>query len=95
MNGISLIAAERLRQIEEEGFGSDHDDLYRNEELRAAAACYVSSEKLFILREKTNEAGNSILAFMDPFPWDSKWDKRSKHDTLKYRDWETDRKSVV
>lgn len=38
-SGIDLIAAERQRQIEEEGWTPDHDDQHTNGELALAAAC--------------------------------------------------------
>jgi hypothetical protein len=41
MTGIERIAAERKRQIEEEGFTAEHDDRLMNGALAAAAACYA------------------------------------------------------
>jgi len=41
MNGIERIAAERKRQITEEGWTSKHDDLHSENELARAAACYA------------------------------------------------------
>lgn len=41
MNGIELIAAERQRQIEAEGWTAAHDDCHRHNELAIAAACYA------------------------------------------------------
>jgi hypothetical protein len=41
MTGIELIAAERKRQIEEEGFTAEHDEQHREQELSLAAACYA------------------------------------------------------
>ena len=40
MNGAALIAAERRRQIDVEGFGPDHDDRHHFWHLLAAASCY-------------------------------------------------------
>jgi hypothetical protein len=45
MNGIERIAAERKRQIEEEGWTPKHDDLWKNGELADAAACYALSKE--------------------------------------------------
>jgi hypothetical protein len=42
MTGIELIAAERKRQIEVEGWTADHDDRWVNGELAEAAATYAS-----------------------------------------------------
>ena len=44
MNGVERIAAERKRQIEEEGFTAEHDDKWNCGELASAAACYVITE---------------------------------------------------
>ena len=41
MNGAELIAAERVRQKSEEGWGSRHDDEHTNGELVAAAVAYA------------------------------------------------------
>ena len=41
------VLAERRRQVEEEGFTPDHDDQYREHELRDAAACYASTIETF------------------------------------------------
>jgi hypothetical protein len=40
MPGIELITAERQRQVEKEGFDSEHDDQHHND-LALAAGCYV------------------------------------------------------
>jgi hypothetical protein len=45
MTGIERIAAERKRQIEEEGWTAKHDDQWKNGELADAAACYALSAK--------------------------------------------------
>ncbi len=39
--GIEIIADERLRQIESEGWTFKHDDKHTNGELARAAACYA------------------------------------------------------
>lgn len=39
--GVELIAAERLRQVEEEGWTPEHDDRHEDGELACAAACYA------------------------------------------------------
>jgi hypothetical protein len=41
MNGIELIAAERQRQIDVEGWTREHDDELFKGELAAAAVCYA------------------------------------------------------
>mgnify|MGYP001338024131 CR=1 FL=1 len=39
--GIELIAEERKRQVEKEGWSSEHDDKHSYSELARAAACYA------------------------------------------------------
>ena len=41
MTGIELIAAERTRQIEEEGYSVHHDDRHSKRELQWAALAYI------------------------------------------------------
>lgn len=41
MNGAELIAQERQRQIEEEGWTPEHDDEHTESELARAAICYT------------------------------------------------------
>jgi hypothetical protein len=41
MTGIELIAAERKRQIEEEGWMAEHDDRWKNGEIALAAVSYA------------------------------------------------------
>ncbi len=42
MNGIELIATERQRQIEIEGWTAEHDRQWKGGELIRAAICYAS-----------------------------------------------------
>lgn len=42
--GVELIAAERKRQIEEEGWSAEHDDQWAHGELASAAACYAMTK---------------------------------------------------
>lgn len=41
MIGIELIAAERQRQVQEEGWSIEQEDGHRRKELQAAAECYI------------------------------------------------------
>lgn len=45
-DGIKAILWERNRQIADEGFSSEHDDQYQNEELERAAAIYAAPQQL-------------------------------------------------
>ena len=72
-SGADLIAEERQRQIEEEGWSQSHDAAYVDGELCWAAVCYASPSYLYreqhVLRS---------IRFVDPWPWDPKWDKRGE-----------------
>lgn len=47
-SGAELIATERRRQVEAEGWTPDHDDGHNDKELRWAAACYLLSGEITI-----------------------------------------------
>lgn len=65
ISGAELIAVERRRQIEVEGYDSEHDDIENNNcELAMAAACYAAPSLIY---EKEEYAVG--LAFTDPWPW--------------------------
>ena len=78
MNGTERIAAERKRQIEVEGWTSDHDKQYRHNELAWAAVCYAAPENPMKKRQVFGE-----LILFDPWPWDCKWDKRRQHNRIR------------
>lgn len=63
-DGVSLIAAERNRQVNEEGWTDEHDDQHVNESLSVAAACYALP-------------ANLRFTIMHLWPWDRKWWKPS------------------
>lgn len=73
MTGAELIAAERQRQIETEGWTPEHDDIHDLDELAIAAACYALPQ---VYRE-------GYLGIHDPeyggdgspriWPWDGYW----------------------
>lgn len=72
MTGADLIARERARQIEEEGFDAEHDDEHHGQgDLVRAAICYAMPERLY----EAVGTGEGF-EFVDPWPWDSSEDKR-------------------
>lgn len=73
MNGVERIAAERKRQIEEEGFDHEHDVTHVFGELAVAASCYAAPEPIYVKREVRHD-----LIITDPWPWSDEWDKRHK-----------------
>ena len=59
--GVELIADERKRQVEEEGWTPEHDDTHDGMEMAEAAVSYVLSEDEFAHVVPTS------------WPWDEKW----------------------
>jgi len=72
--GVLRIEAERIRQIDEEGFSSTHDDKHGRGELAIAAACYAANASN--LRIVTPREFANGVAYEDPWPWDIRWDGR-------------------
>ncbi len=64
MTGAELIAAERQRQIEAEGWTPEHDDGHTQGELAAAAQCYLARHDV---RSDWNEMPP------DWWPWNAWW----------------------
>ena len=63
ITGVKLIAAERQRQIEKEGWTPEHDDQHENGELALAAACYAIPIKWRVRAHYLSEL----------WPWALKW----------------------
>jgi len=57
--GIELITDERRRQIEEEGWTSQHDDQHTKSQMMYAAVCYIMAS-----------AGNIVETY---WPWGRQW----------------------
>lgn len=76
--GAELIAAERQRQIEVEGWTAEHDDEHEFHELAWAAVCYAAPDLVYSTRHGL--LGDS-LSFIDPWPrtWRSSFDKRPRN----------------
>ena len=72
MSGAERIAKERRRQIEKEGWTPGHDNKHNGSELALAAVCYAAPERVYVQR-----VAHGGVAFVDPWPWSSSWDKRS------------------
>jgi hypothetical protein len=70
--GSELIAEERKRQIEEEGFAVKHDSQHTNGELSRAGAIYALS---------ADERDAFFVA--DPWPWDLHWFKPTPNDRIR------------
>lgn len=66
MTGIELIAAERQRQIEQEGWTDEHDDAHPAGELALAGMCYAGHASLSL-------SGHAQDAIPSPWPWSANW----------------------
>jgi hypothetical protein len=74
MTGVELIAAERRRQIEQEGWTPEHDDEHSDGEL-AMAACYYA-----VVHEAAHfgpQIRIDLPALLYPKDWDWFWGKRA------------------
>ena len=69
--GIELIAEERQRQIEEEGWTSEHDKQWKGSELCRAAACYIARPSWV------------STPLWPHWPFDISWWKPSPHDRIR------------
>lgn len=74
MTGAEIIAAERQRQIDVEGWTAEHDNGHNAGELAAAAECYVALA--------SDQEGGTLMRnpAIPPFswPWDASWWKPSQ-----------------
>ena len=89
--GIERIAAERQRQIDQEGWTPEHDEQHKHGELAMAAALYASPSPVFA---RIDRQDGGVL-FEDPWPWwytnscaqrggpTKAWDKRATHPRLR------------
>jgi len=68
MSGTELIAAERQRQIEKEGWSLEHDDKHSSGELARAGICYAMWN--IIEHSKIVRARETIQLW---WPWDWEW----------------------
>lgn len=69
MTGIDLIAAERRRQVVEEGWTAEHDEQHEKGELAAVAALYAI-EAAGILGE---QAASAVYDWLYPLEWAEHW----------------------
>lgn len=89
--GIELIADERQRQIEVEGWTPEHDAKHTGNQIAMAAACYASPVPLRAQIEVPCGCRSGMcqhIAFgkhmwVGAWPWSAQWDKRAKHDRLR------------
>lgn len=77
-NGLELIAEERKRQIEVEGWTLEHDKKYKNNELFYAACCYYAAQRNRALQPNMNP-----YEAPDEWPFDKSWWKPSPDDRIR------------
>lgn len=77
--GIELIAEERQRQIEAEGWTPEHDDQHQEEEMARAAACYSMPRKF------RNSPMGQLTVWGFLWPWALKWWKTTDKETIEGR----------
>ena len=78
--GIELIAEERQRQINEEGFSLEHDMNRINGELANAAAYYAFTDELInVISSK--DLGKQLIMFIWPF--ELEWLKRTPNNRIR------------
>jgi hypothetical protein len=74
--GIELIAEERRRQIEVEGWSDRHDSQHDDDELAIAAGCYALTPTY----TRGIRAGHIIPK---RWPWEEKWWKPTPNDRIR------------
>lgn len=79
--GAELIASERTRQIEVEGWTADHDsDFYHSRaQLAKAASCYIYLYMFHTL----DYAGSLYVRAKRNWPWDMEWFKPLPDDPIR------------
>jgi len=83
MNSIKLIAAERRRQIEEEGWTAKHDESHPDMALAAAGACYAIDLVAHIeARENWKRGIQEAVKNIWPFDFDE-WFKPTREDPIR------------
>lgn len=80
-NGIELIAEERQRQVEKEGWTPEHDDQHENGEMALAACCYAHPAPEFCERGFFHP--KSEFKIPQWWPWDEMWWKPTPDDKIR------------
>lgn len=82
--GVSLIATERRRQVEREGWTPEHDDEHGDGELAKAAACYADPKRP-MRRVHHQPPRDPAYSFKIPaaWPWDAEWWKPTPDDRVR------------
>lgn len=81
---IELIAEERQRQIEAEGWTPEHDDAHEEQELAGAAACYaMPAGRRELATETIDMYDEAVLDYPLDWPWSREWWKPTPNDRIR------------
>ena len=82
LSGVELIAAERVRQLEDLGYTPEHDAEHHEHDLAFAAACYAAPIPIYIIRVHQETAWTSKdgkahgdVSWVEPWPG---WKRRER-----------------
>jgi len=75
-NFLELVAKERARQINDEGYKREHDDEHTDGSLADAAACYAATKTLYFATQQNRCVPKSFFYL---YPWEPKYFKKDKH----------------
>lgn len=82
--GIELIADERQRQMDKEGWNSEHDAGHTKGELAIAGAIYAMPEKRRTTKTVPNAfSQRGFIQVPKNWPWHIDWWKPSPHDRVR------------
>jgi hypothetical protein len=81
--GAKLIARERKRQIEEEGWSAGDDEQHDSGELSRAAAVYAKDVADRLEQESYGFDTSGPSLFPTDWPWDKKWWKPTPDDPVR------------
>ncbi len=77
-NFLELVAKERARQINDEGYKREHDDEHTDGSLADAAACYAANSKISPLY-RVSYTSYYIQDIYPVWPWEVGYFKKEKH----------------
>lgn len=77
ISGVSLIANERLRQIQQEGWTPEHDDAHALGQMAGAAACYALQGCGFLNPHIVEARRPPVDGKVRVWPWADSWWKPS------------------
>lgn len=80
-SGAELIAVERQRQIEQEGFTLEHDRSHSNDALAWAAAVYAAPGRIFRVERAGLDGSQGDGGVQWWEPWPNQWRRRDNPHT--------------